>query len=76
MQEVITAEHTRLNVASLETSENLLLDVGIVNFDPGIPRNNDAEKTGVYEEVREAEARYLPLSHKDDLAEYRLLGCR
>lgn len=67
VQEVITAEHTKLNVASLEMSENLLLDIGIVNFEPGIPRNNDPDKTGVYEEVREAEARYLPYHIKTTL---------
>ena len=67
VQEVITAEHTKLNVASLEMSENLLMDIGIVNFEPGIPRNNDPDKTGVYEEVREAEARYLPYHIKTTL---------
>ncbi len=67
VQEVITGEHTKLDVASLEVSENLLLDIGIVNFEPGIPRNNDPDKTGVYEEVREAEARYLPYHIKTTL---------
>ncbi len=67
VQEVITAERTELNVASLDISENLLLDIGIVNFDPGIPKNNVPEKSGVYEEVREAEARYLPYHIKTTL---------
>ena len=60
VQEVITAEKTELQVATLDVSENLLLDIGIINFDPGIPKKNDPEKSGVYEEVRAAEARYLP----------------
>ena len=67
VQEVITAEHTRLKVASLELSENLLMDIGIVNFDPGVPDKNDPDKTGVYEEVRAAEARYLPYHIKTTL---------
>ena len=67
VQEVITAERTPLNVATLDISENLLLDIGIVNFDPGIPKKNDPEKTGVYEEVRAAEARYLPYHIKTTL---------
>lgn len=67
VQEVITGERTKLDVASLDISESLLLDIGIVNFDPGIPKKNDAEKSGVYEEVREAEARYLPYHIKTTL---------
>lgn len=67
VQEVITAERTQLNVASLDISESLLLDIGITNFDPGIPKNNNPEKSGVYEEVREAEARYLPYHIKTTL---------
>jgi hypothetical protein len=67
VNEVITAEHTPLDVASLEISENLLLDVGITNFDPGVPDKNDPVKTGVYDEIREAEARYLPYHIKSTL---------
>lgn len=67
VQEVITAERTELDVASLDISENLLLDIGITNFDPGIPKKNDPEQSGVYEEVRAAEARYLPYHIKTTL---------
>ncbi len=67
VQEVITGERTELDVASLEIAENLLLDIGIVNFDPGVPQSNDSEKSGIYEEVREAEARYLPYHIKTTL---------
>ena len=67
VQEVITGEHTKLDVASLDVSENLLLDIGIVNFDPGVPAKNDPDKSGVYEEVRLAEARYLPYHIKTTL---------
>ncbi len=67
VQEVITGERTELDVASLEIAENLLLDIGIVNFDPGVPQSNDSEKSGIYEDVREAEARYLPYHIKTTL---------
>lgn len=67
VQEVVTAEKTELEVASLNVSEHLLLDVGIVNFDPGMPKNNDPDETGVYAEIREAESRYLPYHLKTTL---------
>jgi len=65
--EIIHAETTHLDVASLQVSESLLLDVGILNFDSGIPEKNDIEKTRIYPEVREAEARYLPYHIKTTL---------
>lgn len=67
VSEVIHAEQTRLDVASLQVSESLLLDVGILNFDAGIPEDNDSEETRIYPEVREAEARYLPYHIKTTL---------
>lgn len=67
VSEVITPEHTPLEVASLEVPENMLLDVGIVTFAPGVPEENDADKSGIYAEVREAEARYLPYHIKTTL---------
>jgi len=67
VSEVIHAEQTQLNVASLQVSEALLLDVGVLNFAPGIPDGNDAEQTRIYPEVREAEARYLPYHIKTTL---------
>jgi len=67
VSEVIHAEQTQLDVASLKVSESLLLDIGILNFDPGIPENNDVEETRIYPEVRLAEARYLPYHIKTTL---------
>lgn len=67
VSDVIDAEKTELAVAKREVAENLLLDVGIVNLDPGVPSKNDPEKTGVYEEIRMAEARYLPYHIKTTL---------
>jgi hypothetical protein len=67
VSEVVHAEQTRLDVASLQVSESLLLDVGILNFNAGIPEENDSEQTRIYPEVREAEARYLPYHIKTTL---------
>lgn len=67
VSEIIHAEQTPLQVASLKVSESLLLDVGILNFDAGIPENNDVEETRIYPEVRQAEARYLPYHIKTTL---------
>lgn len=67
VSEVITAEKTPLKVASLDISENMLLDVGIMTFDAGVPEENDADESGVYEEVRLAETRYLPYHLKTTL---------
>jgi hypothetical protein len=67
VSEVIHADTTPLEVASLQVSESLLLDVGILNFDAGVPENNDVEKTRIYPEVRMAEARYLPYHIKTTL---------
>lgn len=67
VSEVITAESTDLDIASLDISENMLLDVGIMNFDAGVPAKNNSEKTGIYPEVRMAEARYIPYHMKKTL---------
>jgi hypothetical protein len=67
VSEVIHAETTELEVASLQISEAMLLDVGIMNFEAGVPKKNDVEKTRIYPEVRMAEARYLPYHLKTTL---------
>jgi hypothetical protein len=67
VNEVITAEVNELHVADAAPMEDLLLDIGIVEFDDGVPENNDPAKTGIYEEVRSAEVRYLPYHLKTTL---------
>ena len=67
VNEVITAEETELVVADDPVAENLLLDIGIVEFDGGVPKDNDPSDTRVYEEIRGAEARYLPYHLKTTL---------
>ena len=67
VNEVITAEVNELHVAEAAPLEDLLLDIGVVEFDDGVPKNNEPSKTGIYEEVRLAEVRYLPYHLKTTL---------
>jgi len=59
VNEVITAEETELVVASAPKQESQLLDVGIIEFDAGVPDDNDPEKSRIHSEIRNAESRYL-----------------
>jgi len=67
VNEVITAEETKLIVAKEAPEEDLLLDIGIIQFEEGIPKNNNAVDSGVYEDIRSAESRYLPYHLKTTL---------
>jgi len=67
VQELVIAEETELVVAASSVDEALLLDVGIVEFDPRIPEGNRPEKTGIYDDIRRAEAKYIPYHLKTTL---------
>jgi hypothetical protein len=67
VNEVIVADETKLLVAESPVDEARLLDVGIVEFSPGIDEENNPEKTGVYEEIRLAETKYLAYHLKTTL---------
>jgi len=67
VEEVITAEETELIVAAAVPDEGLLLDIGIVEFVGGLAVDNDPDETGVYEEIRTAEVRYMPYHLKTTL---------
>jgi hypothetical protein len=67
VQEIVVAEETELVVATTSVEEALLLDVGIVEFDAGVPEDNRPEKTGVYEDIRRAEAKFIPYHLKTTL---------
>ncbi|MCZ6809040.1 MAG: hypothetical protein O7D92_04715 [Proteobacteria bacterium] len=67
VNEVITADINHLDVAEEAPPEEMLLDIGIVEFDDGVPEDNDPVKTGIYQEVRSAEVRYLPYHLKTTL---------
>ena len=67
VNEVINAEETELVVSNGAKAESRLLDIGIIEFDAGVPENNNPEKTRVYREIREAEARYLAYHLKNTM---------
>lgn len=67
ISEVIDAEETELRVAEAPPDESMLLDVGVVEFDSGIDSDNNSDKTGIYDEIRTAEVRYLPYHLKTTL---------
>lgn len=67
VEEIITAEETQLIVAEAPPDEALLLDIGISEFVDGVPEGNNPEDTGIYAEIRSAEARYLPYHLKNTL---------
>jgi len=67
VQELVIAEETQLVVAESSIEEAMLLDVGIVEFDSRIPEDNRPEKTGIYEDIRRAEAKYIPYHLKTTL---------
>ena len=67
VNEVITAEETELIIAEETVDESMLLDIGVVEFDDGVAEENDPTDSGVYGEIRGAEARYLPYHLKTTL---------
>ncbi len=67
VQELVVAEETELAIATSSVDEALLLDVGIVEFNAQVPENNRPEKTGIYEDIRRAESKYIPYHLKTTL---------
>jgi hypothetical protein len=67
VNEIVDAEETELVVAEAPPDESMLLDIGVVEFDSGMKESNDPDKTGIYEEIRSAEVRYLPYHLKTTL---------
>ena len=67
VQELVVAEETQLVVAATSVDEALLLDVGIVEFDPRLPDENEPDKTGIYADIRNAETKYIPYHLKTTL---------
>jgi hypothetical protein len=74
VSEVIEAERTNLDIATLNISENFLLDIGILMFESGVSEENDPDKTGIYGEIRAAESRYFPYHLKTTLEKTRYWG--
>jgi hypothetical protein len=64
---VVVADETELVVADEPVDEAHLLDIGIVEFLSGIDEDNNPRDTGVYEEIRLAETKYLAYHLKTTL---------
>jgi hypothetical protein len=67
VNEVIVAQETELVVAQSPVEESRLLDIGIIEFEPGIDEDNNPRKSGVFEEIRFAETKYLAYHLKTTL---------
>ena len=67
VNEVIVADESELVVAESPVDEARLLDVGVVEFSPGFDEDNDPRESGVYEEIRLAETKYLAYHLKTTL---------
>ena len=67
VNEVVVADETELLVAQAPADESRLLDIGIVEFAPGVDEKNNPRKTGVYDEIRLAETKYLAYHLKTTL---------
>jgi len=67
VNEVVVADETELLVAQTPADESRLLDIGIVEFAPGIDEDNNPRKSGVYDEIRLAETKYLAYHLKTTL---------
>jgi len=67
VNEVIVAEESELVVADEPVEESRLLDIGVVEFAPGIDEDNNPSESGVYDEIRFAETKYLAYHLKTTL---------
>jgi len=67
VNDVITAEETELIVAEVPPDEAMLLDIGVVEFSGVLDSANDPEESGLYDDIRAAEVRYLPYHLKTTL---------
>ncbi len=60
-------EPTAISLAEQELAESELLDVGISTFDPGTDEAEKNPKEGVFPDIRESEARYIPVHLKNTM---------
>ncbi|MEH6581687.1 MAG: hypothetical protein V7754_07105 [Halioglobus sp.] len=59
--QTVAVGDVNLRLPSGVPAEYALLDIGLVIFDPGIPKDPASlSKLGIFPEIRKAEARYLP----------------
>ncbi len=60
-------EPTTISMAEKELAESDLLDVGIETFDAGIEGADSDEEEGVFPDIRNSEARYIPVHLKNTM---------
>jgi hypothetical protein len=66
---------TELDRAEVPTSETRALDIGLVVFDPGLPKDeNRGRELGIFPEIRNAEASFLPYALREVLVESQHWG--
>ncbi|WP_237066691.1 hypothetical protein [Microbulbifer guangxiensis] len=65
--EVRTTAYTPLTVEDSAIPEGRLLDVGIVQFDPGLETTEVSEEDLVFPELRQAESRYIAVTLSESL---------
>lgn len=68
-QQVPIEGNVELVQADAEIPEEMLLDVGIQVFDPGVPEDEGELPPNVYPEVRRSEARWIAIQLKETLQE-------
>ncbi|SDJ70846.1 hypothetical protein [Microbulbifer yueqingensis] len=67
--EVRTTAFTPLTVEDSTIPEQRLLDVGVVQFDPGLETTEVSEEELVFPELRQAESRYIAVTLAESLQE-------
>lgn len=71
----VVVEPVELLQAAAAPPEDQALDVGLVVFDPGLPEDeNRGRELGIFPEVRNAEARFLPYALREVLVESQQWG--
>lgn len=64
-QTIRTVDMTQPAQPAADIPESMLLDVGVVQFDPGVPKDPDErEQKVIIPDVRQAEATYMPYTLK------------
>ena len=71
LSKTITYENVPIQRAQVELTQEQLLDVGILIFDPNIP---EEERELIFPEIRKAEARYIPYHLKTTLEDTGFWG--
>lgn len=65
----------QVHLQRMQAPPEVLLDVGLVSFDPGLPEDQAGlSRRGIFPEIRRAEARYLPVLLRQQLQQSNAWG--